>query len=117
MEMKLDWVVGDTAFLKKLGIDQTAILKKLNEDENSREELFTTIQKGLDEISQKLPADSPILSEAKKFKTEPEVKQKLKLALHLLFLSLETEINWDMKEVFQQIVQDMKNGYIFTKPK
>jgi len=117
IESKIGIVSDDTTYLKILGIEQTTILKKLFADENSREALFATIQKGIDEISQKLPADSPILSEAKKFKTEPEVKQKIKLALHLLFLTLETEVSWDMKEVFRQIIQEMKNGHIFVKPK
>ncbi|MFN0035586.1 MAG: COR domain-containing protein [Saprospiraceae bacterium] len=116
IERKLGAVAEDTAYLKKLGIDQLGLLQKLSDDDPARETLFANIQKGLDELSLKLPANDPILSEAKKFKTEPEVKQKIKLAFHLLFLTLETEINWDMKEVFRQIVQDIKEGHIFTKP-
>ena len=117
MEGKLDQVIEDTAYLKThLGEHHTVILNKLNEDDSTREAFFATIQKGIDGISRKLPANDPILPEAKKFKTEPEIKTKVKLALHLLFLTLETEINWDMKAMFQKIAQDMKNGHIFLKP-
>ncbi|MBK8194935.1 MAG: formylglycine-generating enzyme family protein [Lewinellaceae bacterium] len=47
-----------------------------------------------------------------KFKTEPDVKTKIKLGLNLLFFALETEVAWNMKDAFRQIVHDMKNGHI-----
>ena len=109
-------VAEDTDFLKKLGKHQTAILQQLNDDEKARNTLFSTIQKGLDELSRKLPADDPLLPKVRKFKTEPDVKTKIKLGLNLLLFAVETEVAWDMKDVFRQIVRDMKNGHIFTKP-
>ena len=116
IEKKLDMVAEDTDFLKKLGKHQTAILQQLNDDEKARNTLFSTIQKGLDELSRKLPADDPLLPKVRKFKTEPDVKTKIKLGLNLLLFAVETEVAWDMKDVFRQIVRDMKNGHIFTKP-
>ena len=116
MEKILGIVAGDTSYLIELGKNQLVILQQLNDDENTREALFATIQKGIDEISRKLPANDPLLQIAKKFKTEPDVKTKIKLALNLIFFAVETEVSWDMKEVFRQIVQDMKNGHIFIKP-
>lgn len=116
IEKKLDMVAEDTDFLKKLGKHQTSILQQLNDDEKARNTLFSTIQKGLDEPSRKLPADDPLLPKVRKFKTEPDVKTKIKLGLNLLLFAVETEVAWDMKDVFRQIVRDMKNGHIFTKP-
>ncbi|MBK8428662.1 MAG: hypothetical protein IPL27_23130 [Lewinellaceae bacterium] len=106
----------DTTYLIELGKNQLVILQQLNDDENTREALFATIQKGMYEIARKLPANAPLLQIAKKFKTEPDVKTKIKLALNLIFFAVETEVSWDMKDVFRQIVQDMKNGHIFIKP-
>lgn len=116
IEMKLDKVAKDTDFLKKLGKYQSAILQQLNEDDKQREAFFATIQKGLEELTRELPANDPLNPQVEKFKTEPDIKTKIKLGLNLLFFAVETEVAWNMKDVFRQIVQDMKNGHIFTKP-
>ena len=116
VEKILNLVAEDTTYLKDLGVNQIVVLKQLNEDHELREVIFAKIQQGLDELAIKLPANNLIVQEAKKFKTEADVKTKVKLGLHLLFLSLETEVSWDMKDVFRQIAQDMKNGHVFIKP-
>jgi len=109
-------IENDTTFLKELGIVQVDLLDKLQEDKSVREAFFEKIQKGLDELTPTLPANDPLMEEIKKFKSEPEVKTKIKLAIHLLFFTVEKEISWDMKAVFREMYDDFKNGHIFIKP-
>lgn len=116
IEKKLDKVSDDTDFLKQLGEHQASVLQQLNDDKEKRDALFSTLEKGLDEFARKLPAGDPALPKVRAFHTEPDVKTKIKLGLNLLFFAVETEVAWNMKDVFRQIAQDMKNGHIFTKP-
>lgn len=116
IEARLEGIGEDAAYLKMLANQQLDILKKLNDDQSARDAFLTSLQKGLDEITQKLPANAPLLQEAKKFKTEPDVKTKVKLGLNLIVLAFETEVSWDVKALFRQIVQDMKAGHVFLKP-
>ncbi|MCC7507297.1 MAG: hypothetical protein IT259_18470 [Saprospiraceae bacterium] len=116
MEAKMDAIADDTSFLRQLGIDQMDLLEKLHRDKQAAQALLMQIQQGIDKLLPQLPPNDPIAAKAQTFKTEPDIKTKLKIGLNLLFMTLETEVNWDIKNLFRQIVQDMKDGHIFTKP-
>jgi small GTP-binding protein len=111
----LSRIENNTLLLIHLGEKHSRILEQLSNNELNRNYLFETLEKGLDEISKKLPANDPLVQQTKVFKTAPDLKTKIKLGVNLLFFSLEKEISWDMKAVFKQIAADMKNGHIFTK--
>jgi small GTP-binding protein len=116
IELDLKIVAEDINHLKKLGEHHLIITQQLANDDKTRADFFTTIQQGIEELSRKLPANDPLLPKMEKFKTEAEVKTKIKLGLNLLFLAAETEVSWNMKDLFRQMVQDMKNGHVFIKP-
>ena len=116
MEAMLSNIENDTTFLKELGITHTDVLHRLQESKTVREAFFEKIEKGMDSLIPTLPSHDPLVEEIKKFKSEPEVKTKIKLAMHLLFFTVENEISWDMKAVFREMYDDFKNGHIFIKP-
>ncbi|MCG8332150.1 MAG: leucine-rich repeat domain-containing protein, partial [Chitinophagales bacterium] len=82
--------------------------------EDFAQDIITIIEKGMADFSQKVPDATSIIEDwekaSKQLKLATDYKVKLKWTIPFLFLKLEKEINWDGKDWFRAIRDDVKRG-------
>lgn len=134
IEEKLDAIHEDIwtiEALSRINLEKVgAIIEKQHLTGQQMIDLYLAVSGKLDQITAGLPTEDKWVAiwqnASAKLKTEPEVKGKLKVSIPLLALfgiesnlidvQFEKETNWNLKDIYHQIVLDMKNGHIFTKP-
>ena len=125
LSIKIEDTLNGIEDLKSFHQDQQALLQQLTKQIqlNTSDTKLDALNQKLDEqfqaIQQQLPQH--IITLWKEANNKPamsaDVKGKLKLKFNLLpFLVYEKEVSLDVKKVFKDIIQDIKNGHYFTKP-
>ncbi|MBN8684291.1 MAG: leucine-rich repeat domain-containing protein [Chitinophagales bacterium] len=102
----------------------TIQLELLLKNDAKKELLFQTLEKGFHELLKKLPPEHPISKEGNAYLAATDLKVKLKIGHELLGGQLEGELGVDVKKIYTQlkkdvrrIIQDFRDGNIFTYPK